>query len=153
MSAVRTCLWFEEGGEAAAEFYVSLIPGSAITSVMRPDPSGPALMVEFHLAGTPYQILSGGPQYKLSPAASIVVITEDQPETDRLWSALTADGGAPSRCGWLTDRFGVSWQIVPAGMGAFLGGPDAAGRARATEAMLAMDKIDLAALETAYNGA
>lgn len=149
---VRTCLWFDGRGEEAAELYVSLLPDSRIESVFRPDPDGPALTVEFTLAGAPYMILNGGPHYKLSPAASISVATDDQAETDRLWAALTAEGGEESRCAWLTDRFGVSWQIVPRRLMQLLSAEDRAAAGRAQEAMLGMSKIDIAALEAAFAG-
>ena len=97
-SKVRTCLWFDGQGEEAARFYVSLLPDSRIENVVRPDPEGPALVVEFSLAGTPYMALNGGPLYSHTPAASISVLTEDQDETDRLWAALTAEGGCEGRC-------------------------------------------------------
>ncbi len=148
---VRTCLWFNAGGEAAAEFYVALLPDSRIETVVRPDPDGPPLVVEFTLAGAPYMILNGGPHYQLTPAASISVLTTDQAETDRLWAALTADGGSESQCGWLTDRYGVSWQIVPEALPRLLGAEDRTAAARAQEAMLTMGKIDIAALEAAFN--
>ncbi|MCB1350405.1 MAG: VOC family protein, partial [Maritimibacter sp.] len=122
MSKVRTCLWFENAAETAARFYVSLIPGSGIEDSIGRTASGTPLMVNFHLAGVPYQGLNGGDMYRLSPAASIQVITEDQAETDRLWDALVADGGAESRCAWCVDRFGVSWQIVPRQLMATVGG-------------------------------
>ena len=113
-ASVRTCLWFDGQGEEAARFYVSLLPGSAIEGVHRPAPDAPALIVEFSLDSVPYMILNGGPEYAHTPAASISVSTGDRETTDRLWAALTADGGEESRCGWLVDRFGVSsWQIVP----------------------------------------
>lgn len=152
-ASVRTCLWFDGKGEEAARFYVSLLPGSAIEGVHRPAPDGPALAVEFSLAGAPYTILNGGPQFTHTPAASISVSTGDQETTDRLWAALTADGGQESRCGWLVDRFGVSWQIVPEALGRLLsdGDREAAGRARA--AMMQMRKLDVAALEAAFRGA
>jgi predicted 3-demethylubiquinone-9 3-methyltransferase (glyoxalase superfamily) len=142
---VRTCLWFDGNGEAAAEFYVSIVPGSAIEVV-----SG--LVVELSLAGTPYMFLNGGPQFKLSPAASIVVRTADQAETDSLWNALLADGGEESRCAWLTDRFGVSWQVVPDALLRLLGAEDREAAGRAMQAMLKMGKIDIAALESAFRG-
>lgn len=147
---VRTCLWFAEGGLEAAEFYVTLLPGSGITGTMRQDPDGPPLTVDFTLAGTPYQILNGGPHFTLSPAASIVVLTEDQAETDRLWSALTAGGGVESRCGWLGDRFGVSWQIVPREAVTLLSADDRAAAGRAFAALMEMGKIDIAALRAAF---
>ena len=149
---VRTCLWFDAGGEAAAAFYVTLLPDSRIETAVRPEPDGPALVVEFTLAGAPYMILNGGPHYQLTPAASISVLTTDQAETDRLWAALTADGGSESQCGWLTDRYGVSWQIVPEALPRLLGAEDRAAAARAHEAMMAMRKLDIAALEAAFNG-
>ena len=149
---VRTCLWFDGRGEEAAELYTSLLPGSAIETVSRPEPTQPALVVELSLAGTPYMFLNGGPRYKLSPAASIVVRTADQAETDRLWNALLADGGEESKCGWLTDRFGVSWQIVPDALLRMMGAEDREAASRATQAMLQMRKIDIAALEAAFNG-
>ena len=152
MSKVRTCLWYDDNGHQAADFYVGLIPGSAIESRIGATATGTPLMVNFHLAGVPYQALNGGPHYALSPAASISVITEDQAETDRLWAALIADGGAESRCAWCVDRFGLSWQVVPRALMATVGGPDPAGAARATEAMMAMARIDIAALEAAYRG-
>jgi predicted 3-demethylubiquinone-9 3-methyltransferase (glyoxalase superfamily) len=149
---VKTCLWFDNQGEAAARFYVSLLPESRIDSVFRPQPEGPPLVVEFTLAGTPYQALNGGPAYRLNEAASISVVTKDQAETDRLWAALTADGGAESRCGWLKDRFGLSWQIVPEALPRLLSDPDRAAADRAMQAMLKMGKIDIAALEAAFRG-
>lgn len=149
---VRTCLWFDGDGEEAAELYVSLLPDSAIETVSRPDPTKPALVIELSLAGTPYMFLNGGPQYKLSPAASIVVRTSDQAETDRLWNALLADGGKESMCAWLTDRFGVSWQIVPDALSRMIGAEDQEAADRAMQAMLQMKKIDIAALEAAFRG-
>lgn len=149
---VLTCLWFAEGGEEAARSYTRLLPNSAVDDVFRPEPDGPALVVTFHLQGVPYQILNGGPHFRLSPAASIVVHTADQAETDRLWDALTADGGAGGRCGWLVDRWGVSWQIVPAPFVRMLGGPDRAAAGRAREAMMQMSRLDLARLQAAFDG-
>jgi predicted 3-demethylubiquinone-9 3-methyltransferase (glyoxalase superfamily) len=146
---VRTCLWFEKDGLAAARFYTGLIANSAVDA----DPTDGAepMIVAFSLGGVPYQILNGGPHYRLTPAASIVVSTPDQTETDRLWDALTANGGAPGRCGWLTDRWGVSWQIVPEALPRLLGAPDRASAGRAQAAMMQMNKIDIAALEAAFN--
>ena len=148
---VRTCLWFEKDGEEAAAFYVSLLPGSRIEAALPSEPEGPALLVEFTLAGAPYAIVNGGPHYRLSPAASIAVRTHDQVETDRLWNALTAGGGADGQCGWLTDRYGVSWQIVPEALIRMQGDPDRAAAGRAQAAMLRMRKIDIVALEAAFN--
>ncbi|MCA9602811.1 MAG: VOC family protein [Polyangiales bacterium] len=151
-SKVRTCLWFDADGEEAATFYVSLLPESAIETVFRPEPGKPALVIELTLAGTPYMFLNGGPRYQLSPAASIVVRTADQGETDRLWHALLEGGGSEDRCAWLTDRFGVSWQIVPDVLPRLLGADDREAAGRAMQAMLQMRKIDIAALESAFRG-
>jgi predicted 3-demethylubiquinone-9 3-methyltransferase (glyoxalase superfamily) len=151
-STISTCLWLEKSGEDAAKLYVSLIPNSRIVSNFGQTQDGGPLVVDFELGGVPYQILTGGPHFKQSEAASIVVHTDDQAETDRLWDALTADGGAESQCGWLKDKFGVSWQIIPRALLKNLSGPDKAGAARAMDAMMKMKKIDIAAIEAAYNG-
>jgi predicted 3-demethylubiquinone-9 3-methyltransferase (glyoxalase superfamily) len=149
---VRTCLWFDGKGEEAARFYVTLIPNSRIDSTFHTDPKAPALLVDFTLGGTPFQALNGGPQYKLTEAASISVQTEDQAETDRLWNALVAGGGRESKCSWLVDRFGVSWQIVPKALMRCLLAPDAAASGRAMQAMMGMSKIDIAKIEAAFAG-
>lgn len=149
---VRTCLWMNNQGEAAATFYVSLIANSRIHAISRyPDGSehgapGSAMTVDFTLGGTPYQILNGGPMFPLSEAVSISVTTVDQEETDRLWTALIADGGNESQCGWLKDRFGLSWQIVPAPAMALMSGPNAS---KVWPALMQMKKIDIAVLERA----
>jgi predicted 3-demethylubiquinone-9 3-methyltransferase (glyoxalase superfamily) len=152
-SKVRTCLWFDGTAEEAAERYVSILPDSAIHAAPRPDPDQPPLVVELTLGGTPYMFLNGGPQYALTPAASIVVRTGDQEETDRLWAALLEGGGSEGMCGWLTDRFGVSWQIVPDALPRMLGADDREAADRALQAMLKMKKIDIAALAIAFAGA
>lgn len=149
---VRTCLWFDGNGEEAARFYVTLLPGSAVENVVRPSADGPALVVEFTIAGAPYMVLNGGPQYKHSEAASISVLAKDQTEIDRLWDALVAGGGAEGRCGWLKDRFGVSWQIVPQALPLALMSPDREAAGRAMAAMMTMSKIDIAAIEKAFRG-
>jgi predicted 3-demethylubiquinone-9 3-methyltransferase (glyoxalase superfamily) len=149
---VRTCLWFDGKAEEAAHFYVSLISGSRIDHIFRPTPNGPALTVAFTLAGTPYVALNGGPHFTFTEAASISVTTQDQDETDRMWSALTADGGQESRCGWLKDKFGLSWQIVPARLPELLTDPDPQRSKRAMEAMMQMSKIDITRLEAATDG-
>ena len=149
---LRTCLWFDNQGEEAAQFYVSLLPDSYIEKVYQPDPDAPALVVEFTLAGVPYIALNGGPHYKLTPAASISVLTNDQEETDQLWAALIADGGSPGLCAWLTDKYGLSWQIVPEALPRLLSSDDKAAAQRAHNAMMHMSKIDIAALESAFNG-
>jgi predicted 3-demethylubiquinone-9 3-methyltransferase (glyoxalase superfamily) len=146
---VRTCLWFEKDGLAAARFYTGLVPDSALETDA-PEGSNP-IIVAFSLGGAPYQILNGGTHHRLTPAASIVVSTRDQSETDHFWHALTADGGEPGRCGWLTDRWGVSWQIVPEALPRLLGAQDRAAAGRAQTAMMQMSKIDIAALEAAFH--
>lgn len=151
-SKIATCLWFDNQGQEAAEFYVSLIPGSGITHIFKPTPDSPAMLIEFNLAGVPYQALNGGPRFKHSEAASIVVTTEDQKETDKLWSALTANGGSESMCGWLLDRFGVSWQIVPRQLPEFVTSPDKEAAGRAFQAMMKMQKLDINELEKAFKG-
>lgn len=155
---VRTCLWSDGKAEEAARFYVSLLPDSRIEGVVRSPgdwPSGKAgdaILVDFTLGGTPYQILNGGAGHPHTQAASISVITADQVETDRLWSALTAEGGEEIQCGWLRDRYGLSWQIVPEAMIRALGHPDRAAAARAFYAMGGMVKIDIAAIQAAFAG-
>ncbi|MFC4216246.1 VOC family protein [Pseudophaeobacter arcticus] len=146
---VRTCLWFETGGIEAAHEYVKLVPNSRIDSVRENGQPNDPMIVEFTLAGAPMMILTAGPHHKLTPAASISVLTEDQDETDRLWNVLTANGGAPGHCAWLVDRFGVSWQIVPKRLPDLLASDDPAIVGRVTSAMMQMGKIDIAALEAA----
>ncbi len=158
MSKIAPCLWFNGQAEEAANFYVSLFPEAAIGNISRygagaPFPAGTALMVEFTLAGQRFQALNGGPQFTLSEAVSLSISARDAAEVDHFWSALTADGGAESRCGWLRDRFGVSWQVVPQGLGAVLGDPDPARAGRAMRAMMGMKKLDIAAMRAAADGA
>lgn len=142
---VATCFWYDDNAQEAAEFYVSLLPDSRIDRIAN-TPDGRVLVVEFTLAGTSYQALNGGSHFKLDEAASISVLTEDQAETDQLWETLTANGGTPSQCGWLKDRFGLSWQIVPRRAAELVSGPDAA---KVFPVLMGMGKIDLAALEAA----
>lgn len=149
---IRTCLWMEKDGEAAARFYTALIPNSRVEETARNNPGDPPLVVNFTLGGVPYQILNGGPHFTLSPAVSISVLTADQAETDRLWDALTADGGQESQCGWLIDRWGLSWQICPREVLAmtFAADPEVAERAR--QAMYQMKKLDVATMRAAFEG-
>ena len=148
---VRTCLWFESDGDAAAAFYASLLPGGSIEGRHGPE-DGPSLVIEFTIADAPMMILNaaGGPGP--SHAASISVLTEDQAETDALWRKLLADGGKEVFCGWLTDRWGVSWQIIPRRLPEMLSSQDREARDRAFAAMQTMIKIDLDALEAAFAG-
>lgn len=157
MSSITNCLWFDGQAEEAAEFYVSVFPESSVTAVSRygegaPFPSGTALTVEFQLNGTPYQGLNGGPQFSFNEAISFSISCADQAEVDYYWDKLTADGGSEGQCGWLKDKFGVSWQVVPQALGSIMSGGDAAGVGRAMQAFMGMKKFDIAALEAAYRG-
>jgi predicted 3-demethylubiquinone-9 3-methyltransferase (glyoxalase superfamily) len=141
--------------DEAVNFYVSLFPNSRTLDVSYyPDSmeemAGKTLVINFELDGTRYMALNGGPAFTFSEAISIYVNCADQTEVDRLWNALTANGGSESQCGWLKDRYGLSWQIVPVEMASYLAGPDKAGANRAMQAMLKMSKIDLATIKAAY---
>ncbi len=148
MHALTPCLWFDGTALAAATAYTALIPDSEITFVSRAGgPEGPVRMVGFTLFGRAYTALNGGPMFPHTPAVSLVIDCADQAEVDHYWAALTADGGAPGRCGWCTDRFGLSWQVIPRRMIALLSDPATA--AAAGQAMMGMGRIDIAALEAA----
>ncbi len=149
---LRTCLWFDQNGEEAAKFYVSLLPDSRIETTSVPHPDRPPLVIEFILAGAPYMILNGGPMFPHTPAASISVLTKDQAETDTLWAALSSGGGKEGVCGWVVDRFGVSWQVIPEILPTLMSADDKAAAQRAQAAMMRMGKIDIAALEAAFRG-
>lgn len=151
MATITPCLWFDGDGLDAAEFYVALFPDSRIDGV-GPGPDGTPLMISFTLMGRPFQALNGGPQYAFTEAVSLVVPCEGQAEVDHYWAALSA-GGEEGRCGWLTDRFGLAWQVVPRQLGGILGDPDPRRASLAAEAMLAMTKIDLGVLAEAAAGA
>ncbi len=148
-SKARTCFFLQEGAEEAAKFYTSILPDSDIDAVYRPDPGGPPLVVEFTIAGTPYMTMNGNPAYAPSHATSISILTEDQAETDRLWDALTFGGGEAGRCGWLKDRFGIHWQIVPKALPRLMNTGDPETGARVQAALMQMNKIDIAGLEAA----
>lgn len=150
---LRTCLWFAEGAEVAARRYVALVPHSQIESVFpaRGDPEGRAFLVHLTLAGQAFTFMNGGPHYSLTPAVSIEVHLETQEEVDALWEALL-DGGTAQRCGWLVDRWGVSWQIIPRALIRLMATSDDAVAARVTKAMMAMIKLDAAVLEAAALG-
>ena len=158
MDKVTLCLWFDGNGEEAANFYVSLLPDSRIEEIFRSPvdyPAGKAgdvLTVRFTLAGRSMMALNGGPGHPFTQAQSLSVDCEDQAEVDRLWDAIVADGGQPVACSWITDRFGLSWQIVPRRLPELLSDPDPARARRAMEAMMGMVKIDVAALERAADG-
>ena len=146
---VRTCLWFDNDGLAAAKFYVSLVANSRLDI---DDAETAPVVIPFSLGGAPFQIVNGGPHFKLNEAASICVRTADQRGTDRLWDALVSNGGEEGRCGWLKDRWGVSWQVVPARLGELLGSSDREAAERTQQAMMAMRKLDIARLERAFAG-
>jgi predicted 3-demethylubiquinone-9 3-methyltransferase (glyoxalase superfamily) len=155
MGKITPCLWFDGNAQEAAEFYVSLLPDSHVDEVWSSPadtPSGPAdmpLVVDFTLAGAQFQGLNGGPDFKFNEAISFVIECDDQAEVDRLWDALTADGGEPGPCGWLKDRFGVSWQITPRRLNELVKDPDRERARKAMEAMLKMGKIEVDELERA----
>ena len=154
MPTIAPCLWFDTQGLEAAEFYVSLFENSEITGVTHygkggPRPAGSVMTVDFTLDGSPYTALNGGPEYTLDEAFSLQVVCADQAEVDRYWEAFTANGGEKGRCGWCKDRFGVSWQVVPDGLGALLSDPDPGRASRAVQAMLTMSKLELSAMRAA----
>ena len=155
---ITTCLWFNGNAREAATFYTSIFPDSSIANnwlapVETPgNEQGEEVVVNFKIFGRPFIGLNGGPQFPHTQAISFQIPCQDQAEIDKYWDLLTADGGKESQCGWLWDKFGVSWQVTSPRMNDFLAGPDAAGSQRATMAMLAMRKIDLGILEKAYNG-
>ena len=158
MPKVSTCLWFGNDAEQAVRFYVSLVPGSGIGHIQRSPgdwPGGKAgdvILVAFTLGGQDFQALNGGAPADYGTAASISVECDGQAEVDRLWAALTADGGSETMCGWLRDRWGVPWQIVPEVLPRLLADPDPAKANRAFLAMQGMVKLDVAALERAARG-
>jgi predicted 3-demethylubiquinone-9 3-methyltransferase (glyoxalase superfamily) len=158
MQKITPSLWFDGRAEEAAAFYTSIFPDSRIedsSSSPADNPSrtaGEVLLVAFTLSGQRFVGINGGPQFPFTEAVSFQVDCADQAEVDRYWEALVEGGGEHGQCGWLRDRFGLSWQVVPREMGAYLGGPDAAGAARAMQAMLGMQKLDLELLRKAYEG-
>jgi predicted 3-demethylubiquinone-9 3-methyltransferase (glyoxalase superfamily) len=158
MAKITPCLWFDGKAEEAAAFYVTLLPDSRIDHVVRSPidtPSGPAgmvLVVEFTLAGQAFTGLNGGPQFPFTEAVSFQIACDDQAEVDRLWNALLADGGAPGPCGWLKDRFGLSWQIVPKRLHELIKDADPERARRGMSAMMTMSKIEIAGLEAAADG-
>jgi len=154
---IKTFLWFDDDAEEAVNFYVSLIPNSKVLSTSRwgdggPVPKGTLMSARFELGGVEFMALNGGPVYRFNEAISLFVACESQGEIDDLWDRLTSSSGEKGRCGWLKDRFGLSWQIVPSTLGAMLGDPDPAKARRVGAAMMGMDKLDLAALRRAHEG-
>ena len=153
-NSIRTCLWFRDGrGREAAEFYCSLMPGSRIEKTFHGDAGQSAFsVIDFTLGEVPYQILDAGLTFILTEAVSISVATDDRAETDRLWAVLTTNGGEESVCGWLKDRYGVSWQIFPKRLTELTTSADIDVSARAMAAMMKQKKIDIAAIEEAVRG-
>jgi predicted 3-demethylubiquinone-9 3-methyltransferase (glyoxalase superfamily) len=155
---LTTCLWFNGNAREAATFYTSIFPNSSLAdnwiapTEIPGNAEGSEILVNFTIFGRPFIGLNGGPQFPHSEAISFQIPCADQSEIDSYWQILTADGGQESQCGWLKDKFGISWQVVSPEMGKYLGGADSEGAQRATQAMLAMKKIDLGALEKAYHG-
>jgi predicted 3-demethylubiquinone-9 3-methyltransferase (glyoxalase superfamily) len=157
MQKISPFLWYDGKAEEAASLYTSVFKNSRIVSVSRygegaPQPKGTVMSVTFELEGLEFIALNGGPHFTFTPAISLFVKCETQAEVDELWDRLTADGGEKSRCGWLKDKFGVSWQIIPTALGRMLQDKDPARSRRVMGAMLQMDKIDIAALQRAYDG-
>lgn len=154
MQKITPFLWFDDQAEEAANYYVSLFKNSAILDVSRygegaPRPAGSAMSVTFVLDGLEFQALNGGPAYKFTEAISLYVKAETQDEIDELWGKLTSGGGEPGQCGWLKDKYGLSWQIVPPVLFELLGDPDPNRSSRVMQAMLGMGKLDIAGLRAA----
>lgn len=155
--ALTTCLWFDTEGEAAAQFYTAVFPDSTMGRITRageagPGPVGSVVVVEFELNGQQFMVLNGGPHYSHSPAISFSIPCADQDEVDYYWGKL-GEGGQEMACGWVTDKFGVSWQVVPTVLPELMNDPDPEKAARVTAAMLKMIKLDVAELQRAYAGA
>ena len=151
MKKVTTFLWFNDNAVEAAHFYVSLFKGAEIVDTM-PGPGGKPMSSTFRVDGQEFICFNGGPHHSLNPAVSLFIDCEDQAEVDALWDKLIADSGAPSVCGWLTDKYGLSWQVIPRKLKELLFSPDRERANRAMHAMLQMKKIDVAALQKAFDG-
>jgi predicted 3-demethylubiquinone-9 3-methyltransferase (glyoxalase superfamily) len=157
MPRITPNLWFDTQAQEAAEFYVSVFPNSKVTNVSYygeagPRPAGTVLTVEFELDGQPFTGINGGPQFTFTEAISLLISCADQDEVDYYWDKLT-DGGGESQCGWLKDRYGLSWQVIPAALGELIGDPDPERSQRAMKAMLGQRKIDIAAIRAAADEA
>jgi predicted 3-demethylubiquinone-9 3-methyltransferase (glyoxalase superfamily) len=154
MSKITPFLWFNNNAEEAMNFYVSLFKSASIGSISRygpggPGPEGSVMAASFELEGQQFAVLNGGPMYQFTEAVSFVINCDTQEEVDHFWNALTANGGQESRCGWLKDRFGLSWQVVPRVLPKLLSNPDKAKAGRAMQAMMGMNKLDIQKLEEA----
>jgi len=159
MPTITPSLWFDKDAEEAATFYASIFPDSRVNNVNRAASDfpgghkGDVLSVDWTLSGQPFIGINGGPEFTFNEAISLAIDCADQAEIDHYWDALTAGGGEPGPCGWLKDRFGVSWQVVPRRLNELLRSPDGEASERAMQAMLQMGKLDVAELEAAYEGA
>lgn len=157
MQKITPFLWFDDQAEEAINFYVSIFKNSKVVSITRygdevPGPKGKVMTATFQLDGQEFMALNGGPQFKFTEAISFFVNCETQEEVDELWGKLTSDGGEESMCGWLKDKYGLSWQIIPTALGEMLGDKDPEKAGRVMQAMLKMQKIDIKTLEQAYDG-
>ena len=152
MKKITPSLWFDTQAEEAMNFYVSIFKNSKVGSVQRVGPEGPVMSVTFQLEGQEFMALNAGPQFKFNEAISFFVDCKTQEEVDELWNKLVSDGGEESMCGWLKDKYGLSWQIVPSALGEMLGDQDPEKANRAMQAMLKMQKIIIADLQRAYDG-
>jgi predicted 3-demethylubiquinone-9 3-methyltransferase (glyoxalase superfamily) len=158
MTDVTPFLWFDGNAEEAVRYYVSVLPDSQVTGISHygpgmPYPEGSVMTVTFTLAGRPFTALNGGPDFPFTEAISLAISAEDQAEVDRLWDALTEGGGKPGPCGWLKDRWGLSWQVVPSGLTELLSEPNPLRSAAAAQAMLSMSKLDIAVMRAAADAA
>jgi predicted 3-demethylubiquinone-9 3-methyltransferase (glyoxalase superfamily) len=158
MPRITPNLWFDTEAEEAARYYCSIFPNSKVNTVLNytdavPDRAGEVLTVDFELDGQPYTAINGGPEFKFDEAVSFLINCKDQDEVDHYWGKLLADGGEEGPCGWLKDKYGLSWQIVPDGMAELFQDDDPTRASRAMNAMMGMKKLDLAALRAAANGA
>jgi predicted 3-demethylubiquinone-9 3-methyltransferase (glyoxalase superfamily) len=150
MLSIKPFLWFDTQAEEAMNLYTSIFPQSKVISVARAQ--GRVMSVEFELEGQRFMGLNAGPHYKFSEAVSFFITCETQQQIDELWTKLTADGGEPGRCGWLKDKFGLSWQVIPTALTRMLGDKDPAKSTRVMTAMMQMNKLDVATLQQAYDG-
>lgn len=154
---IAPCLWFDANAEEAVDFYCSIFTNSKVDYVGRfthegeTGPDVPVMYIDFQLNGQPFQAINGGPLFHFTEAISFAIECADQAEVDYYWNALTADGGEPGPCGWLKDKYGVSWQVTPKQLGEMLRSEDRARASQAIRKMLTMHKLDIAELEAAYN--
>ena len=154
---IAPCLWFDSNAEEAVDFYVSVFKDSKVEYVGRftsdgPAPDAPVMWIDFQINGQPFMAINGGPLFSFSEAISFAIDCADQAEVDYYWDALTRDGGEPSECGWLKDKYGVSWQVVPRVLDEMLKDPDLERAGRVMRRMLPMQKLDVAELQAAYDG-